>query len=66
MVASITSEDTAVIFDLENVHLWHGRKDPYLYTAEVALIEGKIFSLTIYCAALFISLPFVLLKKISL
>ena len=41
VVASITSEDTAVIFDLENVHLWHGRKDPYLYTAEVALIEGK-------------------------
>ena len=41
VVASITSEDTAVIFDLENVHLWHGRKDPYLYTAEVALVEGE-------------------------
>ena len=41
VVASITSEDTAVIFDLENVHLWHGRRDPYLYTAEVGLIEGK-------------------------
>ena len=41
VVASITSEDTAVIFDLENVHLWHGRKDPYLYTAEAALIDGK-------------------------
>ena len=26
---------------LENVHKWHGRKDPYLYTAEVNLVEGK-------------------------
>jgi len=25
---------------IENVHLWHGRKDPYLYTAEVELIEN--------------------------
>ncbi len=41
VVGSITSEDTAVIFEIENVHLWHGKKDPYLYTAEVALIEGK-------------------------
>ena len=23
--------------EIENVHLWHGRKDPYLYTAEVYL-----------------------------
>ena len=41
VVGTITSEDTAVIFEIENVHLWHGRKDPYLYTAEAALIEGK-------------------------
>ena len=26
--------------DIKNVHLWHGRKDPYLYTAEVELIEN--------------------------
>ena len=26
---------------IENVHKWHGRKDPYLYTAEVNLVEGK-------------------------
>ena len=25
---------------IENVHLWHGRKDPYLYTAVVELIEN--------------------------
>ena len=26
---------------LEDVHKWNGRKDPYLYTAEVNLVEGK-------------------------
>jgi len=41
VVGNITSEDTAVIFEVENVHLWHGKKDPYLYTAEVALVEGE-------------------------
>ncbi len=32
---------TKATFKIENVHLWHGRKDPYLYTAEVALVEGE-------------------------
>ena len=41
VVGSMTSDDTAVIFEIENAHLWHGRKDPYLYTAEVALVEGE-------------------------
>ena len=41
VVGSISSEDTAALFEIENVHLWHGRKDPYLYTAEVALVEGE-------------------------
>ena len=28
---------------MENVHLWHGRKDPYLYCVEAELIEdGKV------------------------
>ena len=28
---------------IEDVHLWHGRKDPYLYTATVELVEdGKV------------------------
>ena len=26
--------------DIKNVHLWHGRKDPYLYTVDVALTDG--------------------------
>ncbi len=31
---------TKAVLDIENVHLWNGRKDPYLYTAEVKLIAG--------------------------
>ena len=31
------TKHTAVI---ENVHLWHGRRDPYLYIAEVQLLEN--------------------------
>ena len=40
MVGTITSEDTAVVFEIEDVHLWHGKKDPYLYTAEAVLVDG--------------------------
>ncbi|MBQ7902589.1 MAG: glycoside hydrolase family 2 protein [Oscillospiraceae bacterium] len=32
--------DTKVNIKIENVHLWHGVKDPYLYTAEVKLVNG--------------------------
>ena len=32
--------DTKVVFDIENVHLWHGRKDPYLYCCEVEIVEN--------------------------
>lgn len=31
---------TEVTLKIPNVHLWNGRKDPYLYTAEVILFEG--------------------------
>ena len=33
--------ETKVNLEIKNVHLWHGRKDPYLYTAEVKLIAGE-------------------------
>ena len=33
------SDEEIVFFDLENVHLWNGKKDPYLYCAEAQLIE---------------------------
>ena len=40
-VANEVSTDTRFTCTIENVHKWHGRIDPYLYTAEVNLVEGK-------------------------
>ena len=31
------ASETLVTFEIENVHLWHGKKDPYLYSVEVLL-----------------------------
>ncbi len=28
------------VMNIPNVHLWHGRKDPYLYTVDVVLVDG--------------------------
>ena len=39
-IDSIESTDTLVNFDIKNVHLWHGRRDPYLYCIEAELIEN--------------------------
>jgi len=39
-VAQIETADTKVVLDIADVHLWHGRKDPYLYTAKVELMEN--------------------------
>ena len=39
-VAETTTADTKTSFHLENVHKWHGRKDPYLYTAKAELLEN--------------------------
>ena len=33
----ISASETKVTFEIENVHLWHGKKDPYLYSAQVYL-----------------------------
>ena len=38
-IAAVISEDTTVELEIKNVHRWHGRKDPYLYTCEVELLE---------------------------
>ena len=40
-VANAVSDESKFDCVIENVHKWHGRKDPYLYTAEVNLVEGK-------------------------
>ncbi len=34
------TSETKADFTIPNVHLWHGRKDPYLYIAEIELIEN--------------------------
>ncbi len=39
-VAQCQSANTSACLTIENVHLWNGRIDPYLYTAEVAIIRG--------------------------
>ena len=41
VVATKTTDDDDEDFDIKNVHLWHGRRDPYLYTAKVELLEGE-------------------------
>ena len=38
---TVPAAETKATFDIENVHLWHGRKDPYLYTCEVTLNENE-------------------------
>ena len=40
-VVEWSSTEEKVIMKLPKVHLWQGRKDPYLYTAEVKLMEGE-------------------------
>ena len=34
------SAETTASFVIENAHLWHGRKDPYLYCLEAELLEN--------------------------
>ncbi len=36
----IESADTNASFSIDNVRLWHGRKDPYLYCMEAELLEN--------------------------
>ncbi len=41
VIATALSADTSVILDIKDVHLWHGRKDPYLYTATAELVDDQ-------------------------
>ena len=36
----IESTETKVTFEIKDVHLWHGRRDPYLYCCEVEIVEN--------------------------
>ena len=40
VVGTKTTDDDDEDIDIKNVHLWHGRKDPYLYTAKAELLDG--------------------------
>ena len=42
VVAELRSNEKKVNFTIENVHLWHGRRDPYLYTAKAAIVNGEV------------------------
>ncbi len=39
IVAQQTLTSTTADFTIENAHLWHGTKDPYLYTATAAILR---------------------------
>ncbi len=42
-IDKIETGDTKAVFEMKDVTLWHGRKNPYLYCCEVEIIEdGKV------------------------
>ena len=41
LVCENKTADTSCSLEIKNVHLWNGTIDPYLYTAEVAVIRGE-------------------------
>ena len=40
VIGTHTTEATKLNFRIKNAHRWHGRKDPYLYSAKAELLEG--------------------------
>lgn len=38
---TVAATETKAVFEIPSVHLWNGRKDPYLYTAEAVLTAGE-------------------------
>ena len=49
VVAETVTTETKASFIIENVHKWHGRKDPYLYTATVKLEDLDTVSTRFGC-----------------
>ncbi len=37
---TVESTDTKAVFAISNVHLWHGKRDPYLYCCEAEILEN--------------------------
>lgn len=46
VVHSETSTEKKISFTLENPHLWHGRKDPYLYTVKASIESDEVYTRT--------------------
>ena len=42
IVFSKTTSDSKVTFTIEQPHLWHGRKDPYLYRIKTAIVNDGV------------------------
>ena len=40
VACELQSSENLANLTIENVHLWHGRRDPYLYTAKAELVRG--------------------------
>ncbi len=41
VTAEKVTADTKVSLEIPNVHRWHGKKDPYLYIAEIEIVDGE-------------------------
>ena len=39
-IEKIISDEKKVTFNIKGVHLWHGRRDPYLYCCEAEIVSG--------------------------
>ena len=40
-IAKTETAETKVSLEIKDVHLWNGRKDPYLYCCEAEIVEGN-------------------------
>ncbi|MBO5907392.1 MAG: glycoside hydrolase family 2 protein [Clostridia bacterium] len=40
-IDKICSAESEVSFEIKGVHLWHGRRDPYLYCCEAEIVKGE-------------------------
>ncbi len=40
VVATLKTDEAKEVIEIKNVVLWNGRKNPYLYTAEIELLDG--------------------------
>lgn len=49
ITAPVENEHAKAVFTIENVHLWDGVDDPYLYTAQAALESGDKVSTRFGC-----------------